>query len=93
MSSVCDVCFRHCKIEEGGLGFCKARTCKDGKVACANYGRVTSLALDPVEKKPLKRFCPGSLVLSVGSYGCNLRCPFCQNDEISWSKQAFEYKP
>ena len=91
MSSVCDVCFRHCKIEEGGLGFCKARTCKDGKVACANYGRVTSLALDPVEKKPLKRFCPGSLVLSVGSYGCNLRCPFCQNSEISWSDDVMRY--
>ena len=82
---VCKVCFRHCRIEEGGLGFCGARTCKDGKVVCANYGRVTSLAMDPIEKKPLKRFFPGSLILSVGSYGCNLRCPFCQNSDISWS--------
>lgn len=87
-SAVCDMCFRHCKIEEGGIGFCGARTCKDGKVACANYGRVTSLALDPIEKKPLRRFYPGSLILSVGSYGCNLRCPFCQNNEISWSDEA-----
>ena len=61
-----------------------ARTCRDGKVVCGNYGRVTSLALDPVEKKPLRRFYPGSLIVSVGSYGCNLRCPFCQNSAISW---------
>ena len=84
----CTVCFRHCEIPEGGLGFCGARTCENGKVIAANYGRVTSLALDPVEKKPLYRFHPGSLVLSIGSYGCNLRCPFCQNHEISWSAEA-----
>ena len=52
------------------------------------YGRLTSLALDPIEKKPLARFRPGSLILSAGSYGCNLRCPFCQNSEISWSEEA-----
>lgn len=86
--AVCDVCFRHCDIAEGGRGFCGARACKDGKVVCANYGRISSAALDPIEKKPLKRFCPGSLILSVGSVGCNLRCPFCQNAEISWSKSA-----
>ncbi len=86
--AVCGVCFRHCRIEEGGLGFCGARTCRDGKVICASYGKTTSLALDPIEKKPLKRFNPGSLILSVGSYGCNLRCPFCQNNEISWSDEA-----
>jgi pyruvate formate lyase activating enzyme len=62
-------------------------------VVCpANYGRVTSLALDPIEKKPLRRFRPGSRILSVGSYGCNLRCPFCQNYEISWSEQAAEFE-
>ena len=55
-----------------------------------NYGRVTSLALDPIEKKPLARFFPGSRILSIGSFGCNLRCPFCQNYEISWSQQAME---
>ncbi len=84
----CGVCFRHCKIGEGKLGFCGARTCRDGTVAAANYGRITSLALDPVEKKPLARFYPGSLILSAGSYGCNLRCPFCQNHSISWSAEA-----
>ena len=88
----CDVCFRHCEIKEGEIGFCGARTCVEGKVIADNYGRVTSLALDPIEKKPLNRFHPGSKIVSVGSYGCNLRCPFCQNDEISWSKQAFEYR-
>ena len=81
--AVCKVCFRHCDIEEGALGACKARTCLDGVVVAANYGRVTALALDPIEKKPLARFCPGSKILSYGSYGCNLFCPFCQNYDIS----------
>ena len=87
----CGVCFRHCEIEEGNLGFCGARTCRDGKVVQANYGKITSLALDPIEKKPLNRFYPGSRILSAGSYGCNLRCPFCQNYEISWSEKAWEF--
>ena len=90
--AICDVCFRQCKIEEGSTGFCGARTCRDGKVVAANYGRLTSIALDPIEKKPLKMFHPGSQILSLGSYGCNLRCPFCQNYSISWSQKAFEYK-
>ena len=87
----CEVCFRHCDIPEGGLGFCGARTCAGGRVLAANYGKITSLALDPIEKKPLNRFFPGSMILSVGSYGCNLRCPFCQNHEISWSEQAMRF--
>lgn len=89
---ICDVCFRHCKIEEGSLGFCGARTCREGQIVAANYGKLTSAALDPIEKKPLKMFRPGKMILSVGSYGCNLRCPFCQNSEISWSQRAFEYQ-
>lgn len=89
---VCDVCFRQCKIEEGQTGFCGGRTCRHGQIVAANYGRLTSLALDPIEKKPLKNFHPGSMILSLGSYGCNLRCPFCQNSSISWSQKAFEYK-
>ena len=84
----CEVCFRHCNIEEGTLGFCGVRTCQDGKVTASNYGRVTGIMLDPIEKKPLSRFHSGSRILSVGSYGCNLRCPFCQNYEISWSDEA-----
>ena len=87
----CSVCFRHCHIPEGGLGFCGGRTAKNGKVEAFNYGRITSLALDPIEKKPLARFHPGSLILSAGSFGCNLRCPFCQNYEISWSDEAAKF--
>ena len=90
--AVCDVCFRHCNIAEGGFGFCEARTCTDGVITAANYGRITSLALDPIEKKPFARFYPGSMILSVGSYGCNLRCPFCQNYQISWSEEAVKLK-
>ena len=89
--AVCEVCFRHCELKEGQTGFCGARICVGGKVTAANYGRVTALALDPIEKKPLRRFMPGSYILSVGSYGCNLRCPFCQNHEISWSRQAMRF--
>ena len=89
---ICDVCFRHCKIQEGQTGFCGGRSCRDNQIVAANYGRFTSLALDPIEKKPLKLFHPGSMILSLGSYGCNLRCPFCQNSSISWSQKAFEYK-
>ena len=86
----CNVCYRQCDINEGGLGFCRVRGCKDGKVIAANYGKVSGIALDPIEKKPLARFMPGSMILSLGSYGCNLRCPFCQNYEISWSDEAYE---
>ena len=89
---ICDVCFRHCKLEENSTGFCGSRTCQNGQIVAANYGKLTSIALDPIEKKPLKMFRPGSKVLSLGSYGCNLRCPFCQNSSISWSHKAFEYK-
>ena len=89
---ICDVCFRHCKIEEGSTGFCGARTCRDGQIVADNYGKLTSVALDPIEKKLLKMFHPGTKILSIGSYGCNLRCPFCQNSSISWSQSAFEFK-
>ncbi|WP_407435986.1 AmmeMemoRadiSam system radical SAM enzyme [Treponema sp.] len=90
--SICDVCFKHCNIEEGQTGFCGGRICRKNQIVAENYGRLTSVALDPIEKKPLKMFYPGSMILSLGSYGCNLRCPFCQNSSISWSKEAFEYK-
>lgn len=75
-------------IEDGHTGFCGARSNVDGKVTCTNYGKVTSLALDPIEKKPLHRYMPGSGILSVGSYGCNLRCPFCQNCDISMADMS-----
>ncbi len=84
--AVCEVCFRHCDLKEGATGACGARTCVEGSVISSNYGRITSLALDPIEKKPLSRFHEGSMILSVGSFGCNLFCPFCQNHDISRSK-------
>ena len=89
--AVCQVCFRHCSIPEGKTGFCGGRVCRDGVVTAGNYGKITSAALDPIEKKPFARFHPGSLVLSSGSYGCDLRCPFCQNHEISWSEEAMAF--
>lgn len=79
----CEICPHHCKIEEGHIGLCKARTNRDGVIVSENYGKLTALALDPIEKKPLYHFHPGSKILSVGSYGCNLNCPFCQNCDIS----------
>lgn len=93
---VCPVCFRHCRLSDGQLGFCRGRKNEDGRSMCANYGRVTSLALDPIEKKPLARFCPGAKILSAGSYGCNMDCPFCQNDSISCADERtadWEYVP
>jgi len=74
-----------CRLKPGQWGVCRARKNENGELVCKNYGQVSSLALDPIEKKPLRRFYPGSKILSVGSYGCNLRCPFCQNHEISMS--------
>ena len=88
--ATCQVCFRHCQLREGQTGFCGARICSGGSVQAGNYGKITALALDPIEKKPFRRFHPGTKILSVGSYGCNLRCPFCQNHEISWSARALK---
>ena len=82
-AAVCPVCPHHCRLTEGALGRCRARAGRNGKVVPVNYGKVTSLALDPIEKKPLAFFLPGSKVLSVGSFGCNLSCPFCQNHDIA----------
>jgi pyruvate formate lyase activating enzyme len=83
LSIRCEICPHGCAIEDGYIGFCGARRNIGGKITCINYGKVTSLALDPIEKKPLRRYMPGSSILSVGSFGCNLKCPFCQNCEIS----------
>lgn len=84
---VCPVCFRHCCLKEGQTGFCHARKNEDGLSVCQNYSKITSIALDPIEKKPLARFHPGTMVLSVGSFGCNMDCPFCQNDAISCANE------
>lgn len=81
--AVCPVCPHHCLLAEGQTGFCRARQNREGKIVSINYGKLTALMPDPIEKKPLRRFFPGSRILSVGSFGCNLTCPFCQNHEIS----------
>ena len=86
-AAVCPVCPHHCRLQEGAYGRCGARKNSGGRVICANYGKLTAIALDPIEKKPLKYFHPGSIILSVGSYGCNLSCPFCQNFEISTARE------
>jgi len=83
MKVKCQVCMHHCELKPGQLGRCRGRKNENDTIICSNYGQITSLALDPIEKKPLDRFYPGSSILSVGSYGCNLRCPFCQNYTIA----------
>ncbi|MCR5688159.1 MAG: radical SAM protein [Lachnospiraceae bacterium] len=80
---ICSNCSHNCDLTGGATGLCHARSEKDGRIVCDNYGYVTSLALDPIEKKPLAMFRPGSRILSAGSYGCNMRCMWCQNDSIS----------
>lgn len=77
----------HCNLNEGQVGRCHARKNIQGENVCINYGKITSIALDPIEKKPLKCFFPKSKILSIGSFGCNLSCPFCQNYKIA---TAFE---
>jgi len=84
----CTLCFHQCQLNEGQVGFCRARKNVNGSVLPLNYGKITSLALDPIEKKPLHQFYPGTKILSIGSFGCNLRCPFCQNYEISMSDEV-----
>lgn len=87
--AACRICPHRCSLADGAVGRCRARVARDGEVVSLNYGLATSLALDPIEKKPLARFHPGSTVLSVGSFGCNLSCPFCQNASIA---QAGEHE-
>ncbi|MCR5536117.1 MAG: AmmeMemoRadiSam system radical SAM enzyme [Succinivibrio sp.] len=79
----CPLCPHACRLKDQAVGICRARANLNGTLVSLNYGRLTSIALDPIEKKPLYHFHPGSYILSVGSFGCNLRCPFCQNHQIS----------
>lgn len=88
-AKVCEICPHHCRLNVGEIGKCRARYNDGEKITALNYGRLTSIALDPIEKKPLYRFFPGSTILSVGSFGCNLNCPFCQNYEISMADYNF----
>ena len=86
MRVICGTCMHSCNLESGQRGICGARKNENGHIVPENYGRVTALALDPSEKKPLNMFYPGSMILSVGSFGCNLKCPFCQNHQISMAR-------
>lgn len=88
MKVQCAICPHHCKLEEGQVGICHGRMNQNNTIISKNYGKLTAIALDPIEKKPLYHFHPGSRILSIGSYGCNLRCPFCQNCDISMVKEA-----
>ena len=87
----CILCPHHCRLKEGQAGICRVRSNQDGNLLTHNYGEVTSLALDPIEKKPLFHFYPGSNILSAGSYGCNLGCGFCQNYSIAHGTPATVY--
>lgn len=79
----CHLCPHNCTIQDGNIGICKARKNINGTLISLNYGKITSYAYDPIEKKPLYHFYPGSNILSIGSFGCNLACDFCQNWEIA----------
>ena len=83
----CDLCPRLCKLREGQRGFCFVRACEGGAVVLTTYGRSSGYCVDPVEKKPLYHFLPGTPVLSFGTAGCNLGCAFCQNWDISKSRE------
>ncbi|MCL6612603.1 MAG: AmmeMemoRadiSam system radical SAM enzyme [Peptococcaceae bacterium] len=82
-TAFCKVCPKLCRIRPGHRGFCRVRENRDGTLYAVNYGQCTSYAMDPIEKKPLYHFYPGTFILSLGTMGCNLRCGFCQNWEIA----------
>ena len=83
----CDVCPRYCKLREGQRGLCYVRGCENGEVVLHSYGRSSGFCVDPIEKKPLNHFLPGTSVLSFGTAGCNLACKFCQNWDMSKSRE------
>lgn len=87
----CFLCPHNCVIAEGSYGKCSVRTNEGGELFAINYGEITSAAMDPIEKKPLYHFKPGSHILSVGSFGCNFACGFCQNYTISQAKPASRF--
>jgi pyruvate formate lyase activating enzyme len=84
----CDVCPRECRLREGQAGHCFVRACHEGAVVLTTYGRSSGFCVDPMEKKPLNHFLPGTPVLSFGTAGCNLGCQFCQNWDISRSRET-----
>lgn len=87
----CLLCPHGCMIPMGKRGMCIARLNREGKLYAESFGRITSISLDPIEKKPLLHFHPGSRILSLGRYGCNFRCSFCQNHEISMREAQWKF--
>ncbi|UEL48922.1 AmmeMemoRadiSam system radical SAM enzyme [Terrisporobacter hibernicus] len=87
----CYLCPHSCSLSEGKYGVCKLRTVKNNIPVVINYGEVTSANVDPIEKKPLYHFKPGMDILSVGTFGCNMSCSFCQNHEISQNKPSSKF--
>jgi pyruvate formate lyase activating enzyme len=83
---VCHLCPHNCHLKEGQIGICKVRRIRGGILETINYGEVSSIAIDPIEKKPLYHYKPGSSILSLGSFGCNFKCGFCQNYSISMER-------
>ncbi|MFO7664288.1 MAG: AmmeMemoRadiSam system radical SAM enzyme [Chloroflexota bacterium] len=83
----CDVCPRNCKLHDGQRGMCFVRGAVDGQIVLTTYGRSSGFCVDPIEKKPLNHFLPGTPILSFGTAGCNLACKFCQNWDISKSRE------
>ena len=83
----CDLCPRYCRLHEGQRGFCFVRARQDDGIVLTTYGRSSGFCVDPIEKKPLNHFLPGTPTLSFGTAGCNLGCRFCQNWDISKSRE------
>ncbi len=79
----CDLCPHYCRLKPGQTGRCRVRMNHQGSLMSLNYGRISAIQIDPVEKKPLAKFMTGTKTFSIGSYGCNLHCPFCQNYHLS----------
>ena len=84
----CDVCPRECKLHDGQRGLCFVRAAQGGEIVLTTWGRSSGFCVDPIEKKPLNHFLPGTPVLSFGTAGCNLSCSFCQNWDISKSRET-----
>jgi pyruvate formate lyase activating enzyme len=84
----CDLCPRFCKLREGQRGFCFVRQAREEGMVLTSYGRASGFCIDPIEKKPLNHFYPGTSILSFGTAGCNLGCRFCQNWDISKAREA-----
>ena len=87
----CNLCPWECDLPDGSSGRCNTRRSQNGRLIAESYGMVTSASLDPIEKKPLMHFYPGRLIFSIGLYGCNFHCPFCQNYHISMVKPEASY--